>query len=70
MARTRIGESKTSARRMAGAIGAGTSSGGFRLTEEVEVSAEDWEAYFVKPAEKATPEEHEVAADVFERVRK
>ena len=38
--------------------------------QEVEVSAEEWEAYFVKPAEKTTPEEHEVAADVFERVRK
>jgi hypothetical protein len=34
------------------------------------VSAEDWETYFVKPAKKTTQQEHEAAADVFERVRK
>lgn len=39
---------------------------------EIEVSAEDWEAYFVTPA-KTKPHhdhEHEAAADVFERSRK
>lgn len=38
--------------------------------EEVEVSAEDWETYFVKPDKKTTQQEHEAAVDVFERVRK
>jgi hypothetical protein len=40
--------------------------------EEVEVSDEEWAAYFANPAKKATHEEHEhaVAADVFERARK
>ena len=38
--------------------------------QEVEVSAEDWEAYFVTPAKKTTQQEHEATADVFERVRK
>jgi hypothetical protein len=38
--------------------------------EEVEMSAEDWETYFVKPAKKTTQQEHEAAADVLGRVRK
>ena len=42
-------------------------------TEEVEVSDEEWAAYFDNPAKKATAqEEHEqsVAADVFDRAKK
>jgi hypothetical protein len=37
---------------------------------EVEVSAEDWEAYFVKPVKAKAHQEHEAAGDVFERARK
>lgn len=37
---------------------------------EVEVSAEDWEAYFVKPLKAKAHHEHEAAGDVFERARK
>lgn len=37
---------------------------------EVEVSAEDWEAYFVKPLKAKAHHEQEAAGDVFERARK
>jgi hypothetical protein len=40
------------------------------MAVEVEVSAEDWEAYFVKPVKAKAQQEHEAAGDVFERARK